>query len=488
MKRIIISISVFLLFTSFALNDAIAQRQKSLNQVVVDGDIDQVKSQISAGADVNTKNRMSWTLLHTAIRNRRTEIVTFLLDKGADVNAKDNRGRTPLHFAVEYGQKAVVEQLIAKKAEINVIDSRYDNALSLAKKKGQKEITDLLIKHGAEEPNLDALQGDRLYYSQAAGRNPNSGRLTQPGTITRNVGQSSVAVDLLADPNEIKTRVKTFDGLEKSVKEVSDKSQNELRHWKQTRNDNRTTLARAVDKQFEEEINFIRKVAVEESAQKTAEAIDSLRTNRRKRSLKVYRELLVQKREQRLSESNNTRTRGRTTGRGTRGRTSRGQASGTNATESQYGRGAVNLPRGQGFERSGRPSEQLDPQTQEQMRLWLQTTTDNKLELARAIQPQIQAEISSIRTIAVEEQAKKTTAAIDGLLLARKERFDGLVIKMEEEKRKLQEAESLRNRTNDPGQAYQQGSRYGGRTSRRGTGTDNLQQQNGTRGTRTRRR
>ena len=468
MKRLTISISVLLLFASLALDNAIAQPKKSLNQAVVEGKIDIVKSHISAGADLTTKNRMGWTLLQTAIRNRRTEIVTLLIEKGADVNSRDNRGRTALHFAVESGQKAVVEQLIAKGADINAMDGRAGNALSLAKKNEQTEIAELLIKNGAQEPDTSALYGDRLYSSPAAGRNPNSGRLTQPGTMTQNAGQSSVAVDLLADPNEIKTRVKTFDGLEKSVKEVSDKNQNEMRQWQQTRYDNRTTLLRAVDKQFEDEIDFIHKVAVEESAKKTAEAIVNLRTNRRKRSLKVNRELLQQKRALKQAESMRTST------------------SGTNTTNTLYGSGAATMPRGYGSQNAGRPAEQLDQQTQEQMRLWSQATPDNKLELAKATHPQIQAEISLIRPIAVEEKAKKTTAAIDGLLLARKERFDKLIITMEEEIRKLQEAQSLRNRTNDPGQAYQQGGLSGGRTSRRGTQTD-IQQQNTTRGTRRRR-
>ena len=487
MKRLTISISVLLLFASLALDNAIAQPKKSLNQAVVEGKIDIVKSHISAGADLTTKNRMGWTLLQTAIRNRRTEVITLLIEKGADVNSRDNRGRTALHFAVESGQKAVVEQLIAKGADINAMDGRAGNALSLAKKNEQTEIAELLIKNGAKEPDTSALYGDRLYSSPAASRNPNSGRLTQPGTMTQNAGQSSVAVDLLADPNEIKTRVKTFDGLEKSVKEVSDKNQNEMRQWQQTRYDNRTTLLRAVDKQFEDEIDFIHKVAVEESAKKTAEAIVNLRTNRRKRSLKVNRELLQQKRALKQAESMRTSTRGRTTGRSTRGRTSmRGQTSGTNTTNTLYGSGAATMQRGYGSENAGRPAEQLDQQTQEQMRLWSQATPDNKLELAKATHPQIQAEISLIRPIAVEEKAKKTTAAIDGLLLARKERFDKLIITMEEEIRKLQEAQSLRNRTNDPGQAYQQGGLSGGRTSRRGTQTD-IQQQNTTRGTRRRR-
>ena len=167
----------------------------------------------------------------------------------------------------------------------------------------------------------------------------------------------------------------------------------------------------------------------------------------------------------------------------------RGQVSGTGTTADQaYGRGSVNMPGG-GFEMQsgGRPAEQLDPKTEEQIRLWSQATPDNKLELAKSTHPQIQAEIGLVRAIAVEEKAKKTTAAIDGLLLARKERFDGLVIKMEEEKRKLQEAQNLRNRTNVPGQAIQQSGRYSSRTRGR-TGTQQGNTQQGTRGTRTRRR
>jgi hypothetical protein len=493
-KRLIISLLIVLMFISFANNDALAQRQKSIHQAIIDGETDQVKSRISAGEDVNTKNRMSWTPLHTAIRHKKTEIIQFLLDKGADINARDSLGKTPLHLAVETGQKEVVEKLIAKGAQINVMDRSGDNALSLANKNNQTEIAEILKKNGAQEPNPQDLFGERLYGlpSGTRGINPNANNIRSPqsGTGTGNAGQSSVVNDILADPNEIKTRVKSFKDLEKSVKEVSDKSQNELRQWQQARYDNRTTLARYVDKQFDDEIDFIRKVAVEESAKKTVEAIDNLRTARHQRSLKINRELLIQKREQRLSQTANTRTRGRTTGRNTRGGVStRGQTSGATTTDTLYGPEAVGTPRGgYGSENDGAQTEQLDPETQQQLNLWLQATPDNKLELAREIHPIIQAEIGSIRAVAVEEKAKKTTAAIDGVLLARQERFDQLVIKLDEERRKLQEAQSLRDNTNNQNQAYQQNSRYGGRTSRRGTQRGNLQQQNSSRRTRGRRR
>jgi hypothetical protein len=480
-KNIAISIPVLLLFTSFTINDAFAQRQKNLHQAIIDGDIDQVKSQISAGEDVNTKNKMNWTPLHTAIRYQRKEIIQFLLEKGADVNASDNLGKTPLHLAVETGQKELVEQLIAKGAQINVMDRSGDNALSLATKNKQTEIAEILKKNGAQEPDPQALLGERLYPSTGSpqGANPNANyiRSPRPVNVGGNVSQSTVATNLLADPNEIKARIKTFDGLEKELKDVSDKGQNEMHQWEQTRYDNRTTLSRAVDKQFDDEIDLIRKAAVEESAKKTVAAIDNLLTTRHERSSKINKELLDQKRQQRLLESANARTRGR--GRTTRGRTSvRGQTPGANTTNQPYGRGAAAGPGPYGSENANKPAEQLDPQTQEQVRLWLQTTPDNKLELAKQIHPQIQAELGSIRTIAVEENAKKTTATIDGVLLARQERFDELVKKVEEQRKKLQEEQNLRNSTG----VQNQTNLYRGQTSGRGI------QQNDTRRTRTRRR
>ena len=482
MKSLIPSITIFLLLTSFAINDAHAQRQKPLNQAVVDGDIERVKSEIAAGVDINSKYTAGWTLLHIAINKKHTEIAQLLIEKGADVNIRDNQGRTPVHLAVETGQKAIVEALIAKGADLNVMDTRADNALTLARKNNQTEITELLLKNGAKEPDLSLLQRDRLYSLPGGQPGANSTGSYQARASSIPVSQSTAQINILADPNEIKSRIKTFDGLEKELKEVTDKSQEELRNWPQSRYDNRTTLARSIDKQVEEELQYVRKVAVKESAKKTTEAIDNLLKIRQERYTKVNREMLQQKREMRQAESARTGGRARTTGRSARGQYSqRGQAYGTNATDNLYGSGAVNTPRGYGAQNPAQQAEQLDPQTQEEIRLWLQTTPDNKLELVTAIHPLIQSEFGSIRAIAVEEQAKKTTAAIDGLLLARQERFDKLVVEMEQEQRKLQEAQSIQTQPNDPGQAYQQGGRYSGRT-RRGAGTQgNNQQQQSTR-------
>jgi len=425
---------------------------RSLHQAVVDGDVDQVNLLISKGADVNLRNRMNWTPLHTAIQNRRQAIVELLTTKGADVNAKDNRGQTPLHVAVNLGQKEVVELLIAKGADVNVMGSRGDNALSLAKKRQNTEIIDLLLKHGAKEPSPEDLMGDR-YYGDQGGVSPYPSYEEQ-GTIrrgtgvirgTRTISQSPVQVDILADPNEIKVRIKTFEGLEKALEEVAGKSQNEMRQWQQKRIDNRTLLISTVQKQFEDEIGIIQKVAVEEKAKKTTETISGLLSGRQERFKKVRKELLAQKRELRqMQQPTRGRGRARTSGRSTRGRTSqRGQPYGEDTTDSYYGRGDV-MPGTSRYQSARGPTEQIDREAENEIRQWLQATVDDKGNLAKAVHEQIRLEISSIRNVAFEEEAKKTTATIDGVLLYRQTRFDEFFRKMEEEK------QALRQQTQDP--------------------------------------
>ncbi|MFZ2148819.1 MAG: ankyrin repeat domain-containing protein [Sedimentisphaerales bacterium] len=420
----------------------IAGPSQPLHDAARDGDIDQVQLLISQGADVNEKNRMGWTPLHTAIRNRQQALIEPLIAKGADVNAKDNSGQTPLLAAVYVGQKDTVELLIAKGADVNVMGGRGDNALSLAKKRGNTEIIDLLLKHGAKEPSLQDLMGDR-YYGEGGGANLYPGYEEQ-ATVRRGtraistIAQSPVQVDILADPNEIRARIKTFEGLDKALVEIDANSQSEMRQWQQKRYDNRTLLIRTVQKQFEDEIGFMQKVAVEEKAKKTTETIDSVLSGRQERFKEVSKELLAQRRELRQTEESvRTRGRTRTSGRSTRGRTSqRGQPYGEDMADPLYGRGDV-MPRTTRSQSARGPVEQLDRETENEMRQWLQASVDDKENLAQAVHEQIRVEFSSVRNVAVEEGAKKTTAAIDGMLLYRQMRFDALIKDMEEGKQAL---------------------------------------------------
>ena len=440
-------IALLVLFSN--LNVANSQQQRgtqNIHQAIINGEIDQVKKLLSSGVDINFKNRMGWTPLHTAMSRDKWEIAELLISKNPDLNANDNQGRTPLYIAVEKEQMKFVEILLAKKVDVNTVARGGQNALTVARSKNNKEMTDLLLKHGAEEPVLD-MEGD-MYYGMRGNvpggmTNVGAAAAAQPITPARPTNEPSP----LEDPNEIKARIKTFDGLGKAIKEVADKSAAEERQWRQTRYDNRTLLSRAVQKQFDEEMALIKKTAVEEKAEKTVTAADNLISQKQARQKNVYKELLQQRREGgqnqglvpgQMPSMGRGRGRGRTSGRGGRGRSSmRGGQYGDDMGDSYYGGGDMG-----GMARSTRPTrpqEQLDPQTQGEIRLWTQATPERKNDLLKSVHEQIMAEMDSIRFIAKEEEAKKTTAAIDGLMLARLMRYDQLVLKMEEDARKAEE-------------------------------------------------
>ena len=73
----------------------------SINKAAEDGNIEVVKQHLTAGADVNAKDKDGETPLHKASSNGEKEIIELLIAKGADVNAKDNSSHewTPISVA-----------------------------------------------------------------------------------------------------------------------------------------------------------------------------------------------------------------------------------------------------------------------------------------------------------------------------------------------------------------------------------------------------
>jgi hypothetical protein len=244
--------------------------------------------------------------------------------------------------------------------------------------------------------------------------------------------KSRVEVDILADPNEIRARIKAFEGLEKALTQVDRRSRYEVREWLQTRVDNRIKLVKAVEMQVKIEISFIRKVAIEEKAKKTTKAIDDLLPDRQERLKTLVKTMEEEIKNQRRGRSRdrypgsrqrypqNQRTRGRLTRENMR---EQGGFGGT-GVESPAG-APQRAPAGAGGKNEIQISE------------WLKTGVENRISLANAVQEPIKADLIYIRKFAVEEGAKKTTAAIDGLLLSRQQRMERLVQKMEEQLRRM---------------------------------------------------
>lgn len=446
MKRLSVFISITIILSSF-INLTFAQTMPSKNiyQAAAEGDIEEINLNLQNGTDVNEKNRMGYTALHAAIMQKQQESANFLIEKGADVNVVGGGGQTALHLAVKNGNKELVEKIISKGADVNIADSRGDNALTLSRQNQFTEITELLLQHGATEPVIDDMERYRL-----EGTNNRQGRANRQNEQNNNQYQGRITEReeefQLGDPNEIKKRIKTFKDLEKNLKEMSIQSDRVMRQWRQTRTDNRNILIRSVEKQYVDELGFVKKIATEEKAKKTIEGIDNLIKIRQERYDKIGREVVLQIREQRQEEASQARGRGRTS---TTGRTSRRQSRtsgqyGNNTNDSMYGRSrSTRSTRSteREMQQDQEPEEQLDPATQEEMDLWMDSNVDNKEELLAAVHGQLFNEIGSVRKIAEEEKALKTVAAIDGLLLNRQVKYAEVTVQMEEDRIRAQERE-----------------------------------------------
>jgi ankyrin repeat protein len=90
--------------------------------------------------------------LHSAVANKRTEIVRLLLDHGVDVNATQADDFTPLHEAAQNGMLAVTQWLLDRDAKINPrLSSDGKTPLALAIEYQYKDVAELLNQHGAVE-------------------------------------------------------------------------------------------------------------------------------------------------------------------------------------------------------------------------------------------------------------------------------------------------------------------------------------------------
>jgi hypothetical protein len=88
------------------------------------------------------------------------------------------------------------------------------------------------------------------------------------------------------------------------------------------------------------------------------------------------------------------------------------------------------------------PEEQIDEGTQQEIDMWLDSDIENKESLADSAYRMILNEYRTIREVAVGEDAKKTTAAIDGILLARQQRLNAAILEIANEREKLAEREA----------------------------------------------
>ena len=104
---------------------------------------------IKAGADVNQKNIIGDTPLHSATKRKSVECLKLLIDAGANVNIKHQDGGTQLMTAVFLENPIMVELLIKAGADVNC-NNNGKTPLNYAAELESEECLKLLIEAGAD--------------------------------------------------------------------------------------------------------------------------------------------------------------------------------------------------------------------------------------------------------------------------------------------------------------------------------------------------
>ncbi len=93
------------------------------------------------------------------------------------------------------------------------------------------------------------------------------------------------------DANAVRARIEKFEGLGTALGQVSNEGRSEINEWTRSRGSDKINLVQAVQEQVRAELNFLRELAVEEKAVKTAAAIDGLLLDRQERFKDVITKL-----------------------------------------------------------------------------------------------------------------------------------------------------------------------------------------------------
>jgi hypothetical protein len=243
-----------------------------------------------------------------------------------------------------------------------------------------------------------------------------------------------------------------------------------------------------VQTQVDTECEFLIKTAKEEKAEQTVKALEDLRTKKAEWRKTVSSELTKKLKEEGLTTRTTTtsttrsRTSSTTTRGGSRGTTGRSMMMQPLQPEIQPGQPLNGQPEQTLVEQ---PAAQPVSENSEWLSVNIQDL-DGRENLAKSVNTQTMNEYGAIRAIAVEEKAEKTVAAIDGVLLAFKLRFDDFYkyidqLKVRQEKTQTQRSSrattstrSTRGTSTNISSQPMQPIQGGGSTIRRGGGVSSV--------------
>lgn len=149
-------------------NILFGSRPKSISRIIKEGNLDELKTFIENGGDVNAKYDGK-SLLNFAIdncENNYFKVIEFLINNGADINGqKSNSKETPLHrICARIKPKIdVVELLLDRGAKVNAENISGKTPFFYCGFSYSVELLNLLVKYGADIKHTDKYNNTILH-------------------------------------------------------------------------------------------------------------------------------------------------------------------------------------------------------------------------------------------------------------------------------------------------------------------------------------
>ena len=122
-----------------------------LHEATRDGDLEQVRALIDAGADLDAQGDNGETPLNTAILEGHVLVASLLIDRGADIQARNKGGFTPLHAAAYANAIEIAKKLLSRGADVkDQMNKAGVTPLSVASEEGHPGLVKVLIDQGAD--------------------------------------------------------------------------------------------------------------------------------------------------------------------------------------------------------------------------------------------------------------------------------------------------------------------------------------------------
>lgn len=128
-----------------------AQREMGLFHAAASGDLEEVKSALAHGSDVNFRGPGGFAPLNAAARNGHLEIVQYLVERGANIDQNDNHLHKTALLAASFERHFdIVQYLVEKGANVNAQSMNGFTPLHDAAYVGNLQIVRFLVDHGAD--------------------------------------------------------------------------------------------------------------------------------------------------------------------------------------------------------------------------------------------------------------------------------------------------------------------------------------------------